>query len=126
MKHRIAALVCAGLLAASPAFSVGTLAAPQTGDLNGDGHLDSCDMRALLLAENETDNADPAADLNGNGKVNAADEVFLWNRILAQYRAALPTDTATETTTATATTTATEAETTTTKTPTTTPTETPA
>ena len=130
MKHRIAALVCAGLLAASPAVSVGTLAAPQTGDLNGDGHLDSCDMRALLLAENEADNADPAADLNGNGKVNAADEVFLWNRILAQYRAALPTETATETATATATatatTTATEAETTTTAKPTTTTTEEPA
>ena len=131
MKRPLAALLCAGILAASPVLAVCPLASPLSGDLNGDGDLNSCDMRALLLAQNDPESAAyAAADLNGNHTVNAVDEMLLWNRILARRRADLPAMTATATeTTATATTvaatTTTEKVTTTTEKPTTTTTEKP-
>ncbi len=121
MKRQLAVLACTGILAVCPALSVSSLAAAPSFDLNGDGALNGADMRAFLLAEAA---GDSAADLNQNGTVNAADEALLWSKILACYRAKMPTvtatETATQTATETATATATDAETTTTAAPTTT------
>ena len=114
MKSSWLAVCCAGVFAASSLFSAAALTDPASYDLNKDGALNSADMRVLLLAEKS---GDLSADLNKSGAVSAADEALLWNAIVARYRAALPTVTATETATETVTETATEAaaETTTTE-----------
>ena len=136
MKKQAAALFCAGLLALSPALSLSSAAAPTATatavsaaftpsfDINGDGALNSADMRALLLVKAGTLTDEPAktaADLNNSGTVNAADEDLLWKELVARYRgtdSVTTTATETATATATATETATEAEETTTAKPT--------
>lgn len=111
MKKQLTALICAGLLAVSPAFSLFSAAdSSPSFDINGDGVLNSADMRALLLVKanaitDETINA--AADLNKNGTINNTDETLLWKALVARYSDTVSDGTATETATAVATETAT-------------------